>query len=87
MLKKPKYLLKKEKTKKSKKDLICIPIVNKKKETIDFQYSTIIKKDKKINEKRSKIISPSKKSNIRWKYALLKKTRIIFTKSVANIFY
>lgn len=47
MFKKPKYLLKKEKTKKSKEDLICIPIVNKKKETIDFQYSTIIKKDKK----------------------------------------
>lgn len=47
MLKKSKYLYKKEKTQKSKEDLICMLIVNKKKETIDYQYNTIIKKDKK----------------------------------------
>ena len=45
MFKKPKYLFKKTKIKKSTEDLICIPIVNKKKEIIDFQYSSIIKKD------------------------------------------
>ena len=47
MFKKPKYLLKKSKIKKPKEDLICIPIVNKKKKIIDFQYSPIIKKEKK----------------------------------------
>ena len=47
MFKKPKYLLKKEKIETSKEYLICIPILNKKKEIIDFQYSEIIKKDKK----------------------------------------
>ena len=47
MFKKPKYLSKKEKIETSKEYLICIPILNKKKEIIDFQYSEIIKKDKK----------------------------------------
>ena len=47
MFSKPKYLLKKEKIEILNEDLICIPVVNKRKEIIDFQYSKIIKKNKK----------------------------------------
>jgi dTDP-glucose pyrophosphorylase len=47
MFPKPKYLFKKEKVKTSNEDLICIPIVNRRKEIIDFQYSEVIKKEKK----------------------------------------
>jgi dTDP-glucose pyrophosphorylase len=47
MFTKPKYLFKKEKIKKSKDNLVCIPIVNRRREIIDFQPSHIIKKDKK----------------------------------------
>jgi len=47
MFKKPKYLFKKKKIETSNEYLICIPIVNKKKEIIDFQYSEVIKKIKK----------------------------------------
>ena len=47
MFRKPKYLLKKKKIESSKDYLICVPIVNKKKEIIDFQYSQVIKEDKK----------------------------------------
>jgi len=46
MFKKPKYLFKKKKIETSNEYLICIPIVNKKKEIIDFQYSEVIKKVK-----------------------------------------
>ena len=46
MFKKPKYFLKKQKIKISN-DLICIPIVNKKKQIIDFQYNQIVTKEKK----------------------------------------
>jgi dTDP-glucose pyrophosphorylase len=46
MNKKTKFLLKKE-IKEFEEDLICIPIVNKRKVIIDFQLSNIIKKDKK----------------------------------------
>ena len=46
MFKKPKYLFKKKKIETSNEYLICVPIVNKKKEIIDFQYSEVIKKIK-----------------------------------------
>jgi len=46
MFKKPKYLFKKKKIETSKEYLICVPIVNKKKIIIDFQYSQVIKKIK-----------------------------------------
>jgi dTDP-glucose pyrophosphorylase len=46
MFTKPKYLFKKENIKK-KENLICIPIVNKRKVIVDFQFSHIIKNDKK----------------------------------------
>jgi dTDP-glucose pyrophosphorylase len=47
MFKKPKYLFKKKNIKKKKENLICIPIVNKRKVIVDFQLSHIIKNDKK----------------------------------------
>ncbi|MDB3987475.1 nucleotidyltransferase family protein [Candidatus Pelagibacter sp.] len=47
MFKSPKYLLKKEKIAVSKEYLICIPIVNNNREIIDFQFSQIVRKDKK----------------------------------------
>lgn len=46
MFKKPKYLYKKKKFETSNEYLICVPIVNKKKEIIDFQYSEVNKKIK-----------------------------------------
>ena len=46
MFKKPRYLFKKKKIKISN-DLICLPIVNKKKVIVDFQYNQIVKKEKK----------------------------------------
>ena len=46
MYKKPKYLFKKKKIEISNEYLICVPIVNKKKEIIDFQYSEVVKKIK-----------------------------------------
>ena len=46
MFKNPKYLFKKKQIETSNEYLICIPIVNKKKEIIDFQYSEVIKKIK-----------------------------------------
>ena len=46
MFKKPIYFFKKQKIKISD-DLICIPIVNKKKQIIDFQYNQIVTKEKK----------------------------------------
>lgn len=47
MFKKPEFLYKKETIKPAEEDLICIPIVNKKKQIVDFEYSKVIKKDKK----------------------------------------
>ena len=47
MFKKPKYLHKKVNGLSSLKDLICVPIVNKKKQIIDFEYNQILTKDKK----------------------------------------
>ena len=47
MFKKPKYFHKKVNNLSSLKDLICVPIVNKKKQIIDFEYNQILKKDKK----------------------------------------
>jgi len=47
MFSKPKYLLKKENIEILNEDLICIPVVNNRKEIIDFQYSKINRKDKK----------------------------------------
>ena len=47
MFKKPKYFLEKSKSLPSIESLICIPIVNKRREIIDFKYNEIIKKDKK----------------------------------------
>lgn len=46
MCKRPKYLFKKKKIETSKEYLISIPIVNMKKEIIDFQYSRVIKQKK-----------------------------------------
>ena len=46
MCKRPKYLFKKKKIETSNEYLISIPIVNKKKEIIDFQYSRVIKQKK-----------------------------------------
>ena len=45
MYKKPRFLLKK-KIEINKEYLLCLPIVNKNKEILDFQYSQIIKKKK-----------------------------------------
>lgn len=47
MYKRPRYLLKKKKITIEKEYLICLPIVNKKKQIVDFEYSQIIKKEKK----------------------------------------
>ncbi len=47
MFKKPKYFLKKGKSLTSMEELICIPIVNEKKEIIDFEYNKTFIKDKK----------------------------------------
>ena len=47
MYKKPRFLLKKKKIEINKEYLLCLPIVNKNKEILDFQYSQIIKKEKK----------------------------------------
>jgi dTDP-glucose pyrophosphorylase len=47
MFKKPKYFFKKGNDLSSLKDLICIPIVNKKKQIIDFEYNQIFTKEKK----------------------------------------
>jgi dTDP-glucose pyrophosphorylase len=47
MFKKPKYFQEKSKPLLSMESLICIPIVNKRREIIDFKYNEIIKKDKK----------------------------------------
>ena len=46
MCKRPKYLFKKKKIEISNEYLICVPIVNRKKEIIDFQYSRVIKQQK-----------------------------------------
>lgn len=46
MYRKPKYLFRNEKLKISKDYLICVPIVNKKKEIINFQYSQVVNKQK-----------------------------------------
>jgi len=47
MFKKPKYFYKKVNDSSSLKNLICIPIVNKRKQVIDFEYNQILKNDKK----------------------------------------
>jgi dTDP-glucose pyrophosphorylase len=47
MFMKTKYLFKKENVKKIGENLICIPIVNKRKVIVDFQLNPIIKKDNK----------------------------------------
>ena len=47
MFKKPKYFYKKGNKLSSLEDLICVPIVNKKREIIDFEYNKILKKDRK----------------------------------------
>ena len=47
MFKKPKYFYKKTNKLSSMDDLICVPIVNKKKQIIDFQYNQSITKNKK----------------------------------------
>jgi dTDP-glucose pyrophosphorylase len=44
MCKKPKYLIKNETIRKNKKYLIVLPVINKKREIIDFIFSSIIKK-------------------------------------------
>jgi dTDP-glucose pyrophosphorylase len=46
MFTRPRFLLKK-KHEDPKDDLICIPIVNKYKQIVDFQYSKVVKKEKK----------------------------------------
>ena len=47
MFKKPKYFYKRNNDLSPLKDLICVPIVNKKKQIIDFEYNKILTKDKK----------------------------------------
>ena len=47
MNKRPKYFYRKVNKPSSIKDLICVPILNKKKQIIDFQYNQSITKDKK----------------------------------------
>lgn len=47
MFKKPKYFYKKGNELSSLEDLICAPIVNKKREIIDFEYNKILKNDRK----------------------------------------
>ena len=47
MFKKPKYFYKRNSNLSPLKDLICVPIVNKKKQIIDFEYNKILTKDKK----------------------------------------
>lgn len=46
MYKKPRFIFKRKKIEIKKQYLLCLPIVNKKKEIIDFQYSKILKKEK-----------------------------------------
>ena len=59
MFTKPKYLFKKKNIKKKNENLICIPIVNKRKVIVDFQLSHIIKNDKilGIKYKTNKILN------------------------------
>ena len=47
MFKKPKYFYKRNNDLSNLKDLICVPIVNKKKQIIDFEHNKILEKDKK----------------------------------------
>lgn len=47
MFKKPKFLYKKNNNFSIPKDLVCVPIVNKKKQIIDFKYNNIFTEDKK----------------------------------------
>ena len=47
MFKKPKYFYKKGNELSTLEDLICVPIVNKKREIIDFEYNKLLKKDRK----------------------------------------
>jgi len=47
MFKKPVYFYKKLKVSSLLKDLICVPILNKKKQIIDFEYNQMLRKDKK----------------------------------------
>ena len=47
MFKKPKYNKKKDNDPVSIKDLICIPVVNKRKEIIDFEFSKTLIQSKK----------------------------------------
>jgi dTDP-glucose pyrophosphorylase len=47
MFKKPRFLYKKKKIKTVSEHLICLPVVNKKKQIISFEYNQTIKKEKK----------------------------------------
>ena len=47
MFKKPIYFYKTNNNLSFPKDLICVPIINKKKQIIDFEYNNILTKDKK----------------------------------------
>ena len=47
MFKKPKYFTKKGNNLSSFKDIICIPVVNKRKEIIDFKFNKTLIRDKK----------------------------------------
>tara|TARA_A100001015_G_C14915392_1_gene682133 strand:+ start:152 stop:580 length:429 start_codon:yes stop_codon:yes gene_type:complete len=46
MFRKPKYFQKKSNDPSTLKHLICVPIVNKKKQIIDFEYNQILTKDR-----------------------------------------
>ena len=46
MYKKPRFLLKKKKIEINKEYLLCLPIVNKNKEILDFQYDQLSRKKK-----------------------------------------